>query len=270
MSSRLIMPRGTWRGADALYMLYKLGLGTGLQLCVDAGDDRSYTTGQTWFDLTGNGNDFFLGANVSATSSDPTFNGIAGGRTVNEYWSFDGSDMFTGTSTPDWVNRLHQNNALFTLAALIYPPNTSTTIIAATNNTNSGSGVGITWFHGSGNMSFRSINSSASPNYTSTTAPAIVANKWNFVALTVDEAAGGSASFVYNDYGAETFDGTYGSPSSGSAGSPLRLCSRTTSADSAIAPNGTRMAMFMAWEGRTLTVTQLQYLERVIRTRFGV
>src|SRR5688572_16443964 len=49
-------------GTNNLYQeIQGLGLTTGLQFSLDAGSADSYTSGQSWLDLSGNGQDFFRG-----------------------------------------------------------------------------------------------------------------------------------------------------------------------------------------------------------------
>jgi hypothetical protein len=66
------------RRGDAVYIICRLGLVTNCKLVLDAGEASSYTSGQSWLDLSGNGYDFFLGSTSGAAANDP-FGGPLGG-----------------------------------------------------------------------------------------------------------------------------------------------------------------------------------------------
>jgi hypothetical protein len=104
-------------------------LDTNLQFCLDAAAASSYTSGQTWTDMTGQGNDFYRGATASATTDDPTHNGTPGALSSNEYFSFDGGDYFRLTqSNPSWVNDMHKNNAAWSWILWVYTANVGATM----------------------------------------------------------------------------------------------------------------------------------------------
>ena len=93
-----------------------LGLTGGLKLVLDAGDVSSYSSGQSWLDLSGNGYDFYLGDTSSSESSDPTFNGTPGNLSTSEYFAFDGGDYFIYDSANEtWMQNIHKDNAKFTI-----------------------------------------------------------------------------------------------------------------------------------------------------------
>lgn len=103
--------------------LTNLGLTTNLQICLDAGASDSYTSGETWTDLSGNGNHFYRGADGTADGANPTFNGAVGAQSANEYWSFDGGDYFTLVpSVSTWMTNTYQNNSICSLCAWVYIP----------------------------------------------------------------------------------------------------------------------------------------------------
>ena len=96
-------------------------LTSGLQLCLDAGSASSYDgSSQKWLDLSGNGQDFFRGADGSATTDDPTFNGSAGGLSSSEYFSLDGGDFFRyDAANTAAMNGVHHNNAFSAAACFV-------------------------------------------------------------------------------------------------------------------------------------------------------
>lgn len=83
---------------------------------LDATIAASYTSGQTWSNLTASpadgsaqtDYDFYLGATSSATTDDPTFTGSAGSQSA--YWALDGGDWWTlksGVNTT-FLKNLHK------------------------------------------------------------------------------------------------------------------------------------------------------------------
>src|SRR3990167_7347714 len=112
-----------WRGLDAKEIIDRLGLGTSLELCLDAGDATSAPSSTTsWIDISGNGYDFFLGTDATAQASDPTQTGTVGALTLEEYFSFDAGDYFTyDTTNETWMQNLHKDNAAFTCIVWVYP-----------------------------------------------------------------------------------------------------------------------------------------------------
>src|SRR3990167_4909776 len=84
-----------WRGLDAKEIIDRLGLGTSLELCLDAGDATSAPSSTTsWIDISGNGYDFFLGTDATAQASDPTQTGTVGGLPPGEFFSLEAGDFF--------------------------------------------------------------------------------------------------------------------------------------------------------------------------------
>ena len=70
-------------------------ISTNLELHLDAGDAGSWDDGvdsARWRDLSGNSRDYFLGLTAAVSGDEATFNGVVGGRSDNEYWSFPGAD----------------------------------------------------------------------------------------------------------------------------------------------------------------------------------
>jgi hypothetical protein len=137
-------------------LIKSAGLTAGLHICLDAGAAASYPgTGQTWADLSGNGTDFFLGADGSVTATDPTFNGTAGGLSSAEYFSFDGGDYFrkaSGNTTE--INDLHKNNAAGTIISIIRTPASLGTNVGLWGTNATGLNVGIQHFINGGPVRF--------------------------------------------------------------------------------------------------------------------
>lgn len=258
-----------------LEAIQSVGITTGLKLCLDAADAASYTSGQKWLDTSGGGYDFFLGADVSATATDPTFNGAAGGRSSSEYWSFDGGDYFTyDTTNESWMNNLHKSGAVFGCAAWVY----SKTVGAAndqlllTTLVNTGTDTGIRLHlapSGSGAINFQARNDGADVcTIGSGTEGLLVSNDvWSFVACKVTASTGAALYQVNATQVAEGVPEAYSSPSSGSATTALKIGSTGSGTHFA---SGTRLSGLSVWEGTAPSDAALLALFNATRGRFGV
>ena len=261
--------RQSWRGYDLLSVLTKLGQRDNLKLCLDAGDAASYTSGQSWLDRSGNGYDFFLGADGSATATDPTFNGTAGLLTSGEYFSFDGGDKFTyDTTNETWMQNIHKDGAKFTLAAWVNIPSTGVACaIAATAN--SGTGIGFE-LRGTTSRAVQLIigNGAGAALSIAGSNGDIGDAVWSFVAASVDEAVGSNGAFTYANGVATLATSTYASPSASNADGTFTIGSEP---DGGVpVPNLSRIGMFAAWEGRALSAGELNAIYMATRDRFGV
>jgi hypothetical protein len=266
ISSYTFMPGTAFSAAQ------RQGLTSGLKLCLDAGDINSYSgSGQKWLDTSGNGYDFFRGTSGSSESSDPTFNGTAGGQSSSEYWSFDGGDFFRyDTANETWMNNLHKNNALWSAALWVRLVNTTTEYpLFATMNAgmqHTGVMLSTNGFDGNdpGALFLNVYNGTQSFGLNIATTAEFTANTWSFAAITLDEAAGTCTLQINGTQEAKS--GTYSNPSSGNASITMRLGSDEGNP----APAGSRMAQVWIWEGGALSTTQLTDLYNVTRSKFGV
>lgn len=268
---------GSVSSESALTVITDLGFTAGLQLCLDAGDAASYTSGQTWNDLSSNGDNFYRGASGSPSSADPVFNGTAGQLTGSEYWSFDGSQYFQyTTSNTAWMNSLHQANAKFTLACWLYAVSSGGPTQGIIGDDANLVVPGTEWALGatvSGRPQLYVANSGG-PALNVSGDSYLNYNAWNFVAISLDSTIGAGGGFhylngAYNQVsGSDTFNSTYSSPSAAASSYPLGI---GTSGNGAVPlTNGSRMAIVMAWAGVSLTKTELDDIWTATRSRFGV
>lgn len=249
-------------GKDAKEIIDLLGLGTDLKSAVDAGDATSYTSGETWTDLSGNALDFFRGADGSPGTDGPGFNGSAGGLSSSEYFTFDGNQYFTkDASNGTFVNSIHQDNATFTLAEIVY--------LAAGQNALAGTcgdpdtTIGFTWHVTTGSgMQFSVRKNGVVFNKVSSTA--VSSSGWRFLCISYSEVAG-SGHFRING-STNTISGNYSAPSASSATNTLTL--GRTEAGAKIMANGSRMAVSMMWN-RALSTTETGQLYSAFGGRFG-
>lgn len=259
--------RRKWPGKSAYELTGLLGLRSGLKLCLDAGDSASYSSGQVWFDRSGNGYDFNRGATSSSEASDPTFNGSAGGLSASEYFSGDGGDYFTYDSANEaWMENIHKAGAKFGIATWVYVPASSGTRLFCGTRQTDPANVGFSFQVNTSDALSFVVSRGGSPNALSFSIGTITEDAWQFLAVAGDEAAG---AFIGMINGTVTLGGSsYASPSSAAATYTMQIGSGGTGANAL--PNGSRMAEFLAWEGVTPSQGQLMAYYQASRTRFGI
>lgn len=254
------------------------GLTTNLKLCLDAGDAASYSSGQKWLDLSGNGHDFFRGATSGVDATDPTFNGVAGGLSAAEYFSFDGGDFFQYDTTNEaWMQTLHKDGAVFTILAVVYVVSGAEKnyffITSGTDASGIGTYAGIS---GSGKITLFVPNGSvASINATS---DGSLATGWHLVAISANENGGASAGFFYLDGAyaqkgsADTWNPAYASPSASSASATARIGSipLVGSGFQDFNASTSRISGLAMWQGTALSKANLDTLWAMLRGRFAL
>ena len=253
---------------ELIHTIRRCGLTSGLQLCLDAGDALSYSSGQSWLDRSGNGYDFFRGATGSAAGDDPTFNGTAGNRSPSEYWSFDGGDFFTYDSANEtWMDSLHKAGAKFTIMGWVYVPGSITQSSYFWNTSGgavTGSFIEVTQISNQLKLTVRNAGVGVLSIQMSTAVPT---NQWAFIAISLTEATGANGAIFQMNGTQELFTSTYVSPATTAATATAQLGVLTTLPS---LPSASRLGMFAAWEGVALTQTQLNALYQATRGRFGV
>jgi hypothetical protein len=259
-----------------------LGLTSGLKLCLDAGDANSYSgSGQVWSDLSGGGYHFNRGADSSAGSDDPTFNGVAGRQSASEYWSFDGGDEFRlAQSNPTWIENLHKNNAKYTFAAWVYVKGgVETQTIFATADSTADVGCFIPIVRLDGQYFFELVVNNANANGSNTTAfhpfsgigngseNPLSLDAWNFISLSYDEPSG-VLIFWVNNTTREVTGSPYVNPSSAAATFVARMGMDTASPSLDPVVSGTRFNSVAMWD-TALTAAQLSSLYNATKAKFG-
>lgn len=256
-----------------------LGLTSSLQLCLDAGDANSYTSGQIWSDVSGNSNHFYRGSGSGSESNDPTFNGVAGRQSSAEYFSSDGGDAFWNTATHSFPANWHKDNATLTAAFFLFIPNGSTEAVNILCNIYDADdrGVSVVLSPSSSKMGIqmaRGVGPSLQTFLTSDSGY-IVTNQWMFVSLSFSEGSG--QSFVNVNGVVHTLSSdTYSSPSSSAPtkGTAIWSTPNTTNngtdTDTGFLPdNGSRIAEVMAWN-RALSQAELASLYAARKSKFGL
>lgn len=255
---------------DLMSQLAQLGLSGNLEFALDAGEAGSNASNR-WKDLSANIQDFYQGSSASTLdSATPGFNGTAGNRSKNEYWSFDGGDNFQCVAgLPAFADNFHKDSAAWTFATWYWPVTStaqqsliSTAAVATSSlergidfvqDVTSANNVPKLWVG----------NNSARTSFASTLSP--VMGAWNFVALSVDEA-NGNYRFQVNESGETRALGGYTSPSASSAEGFLYLCDSDGGGTNLA--SGSRMAIAMCWS-TPLSSAQLAALRTAMLPRFN-
>jgi hypothetical protein len=256
-------------------ILTDLSLTTNLEICFDAGDSNSYSSGQSFLDLSGNNFDFFRGATGSSSGDDPLFNGTAGRLTKNEYFSFDGGDFFrynSGNAT--WMENLHKNGAKFSYVGWIYMPSASFAGCFGTSGTP---------IRGSAQLSYASATSLTfvvqsdispfNPFFVVSDGGDQNEDAWNFIAMSLDENGGNVSHFYVNGDVAQvastnTFNASYNNPATTNAPHTMELMATGNALGKPT--TGTRVAEIAMWEGTALTKVNFDSIYDATRLRFGV
>lgn len=269
-------------GRDGSFMgiLQRLGLTSGLKLCLDAGDLASFpsSTSQKWLDRSGGGHDFFRGVDAAAAADDPTFNGVVGKLSSAEYFSTDGGDSFTyDTAQESWMSNLAKNNATFTLLAWVYPQTASGDDMIFGTMTPGGGLNGIAWMLNANKNGFLCFNDIAYRSYTGGSVSSLNSHsvsQWHLFGLSYSEATGANGAFFYRDgeYDeitgpSEKWDSTYSSSEPSANSNPAYIFSLGPSYPMVA---NTRIAGLMIWEGIALTKSQLDKIWNASRARFGL
>lgn len=247
-------------GPTILQIIQNRSLTSGLQLCLDAGDAASYTSGQSWLDRSGNGYDFFLGPTSGVEADDPTFSGNPGDGSANEYFLYAASDKHTYDSAVEtWMSALHQDNAVFSWIVGAYVPASSQTSVFSTVSAANFSGVTavINTTSSFCRMNVRHASGNAVV-LTATGTP--TADAWNFFGGSLNEASASSGILKANGTTDTGVTVTYTTPSAAAANPMMLASSRATGVSANV-----RIAFVAIWN-TALTSTDLDNLYSDIKT----
>lgn len=240
----------------------------GLLVALDAGDAASYDgSAQLWRNLAPLPIPvhFTLGASMAAGTDDPTFHGVAGGRTAEEYFSFDGNDLFRETMAGWGDDNFHRDGLRVTMLAVVWvtpsPPGPLLFANCRCNDVNLAT-PGFVFLRSSqpGTQSIYIEDEAGASEITSTTAT-VPTNAWSFMSFSaaanteteVRHRLNTTVELDQNEphpYGIGAADGaaTIGAMSNGASS----------------AAEGTRIAMLAIW-ARDLTVAELGGIYDAIR-----
>lgn len=253
-------------------------LTTNLKLVLDAGDVDSYPgNGQKWLDRSGGGHDFFIGADGSATSSDPTFAGNAGNQSGNEYFSVDGGDYFTyDAAIESWQTALFKTGSASLFAVVYIPSDTTVPLFSTEVSATPGSFGGSIKYAADLNKVVLGYVNSSDANYAllGGAGPDLSASFPGLFVIGVSYtvAADGTYSYVIHVNGTN-YSGSAGAnasfaPSTSSPTSPPKILS--TIGGGEIAPSGSRIYALSVWQGTALSTTNFTTLWNAVRARYGL
>jgi hypothetical protein len=251
-------------------ILTDLNLTTNLKLCLDAGDKNSYTSGDSWLDVSGTGFDFYLGSDATTAGDEPTFNGQPDGRSGREYFSLDGGDYFRSkTVCPAWLNTFHKDNAKFTITTWMYFAGSASSGICG--NALSGGTRGFNLCRSSSaELLFQCMDESGTPaKNLATTGNTIPDDQWSMVTLSLDESGGAVGSFMAFNKFYTLRNGSYTAPSTNDSVTGLGLAAKIASGGAAKAVNGCKMAMMMMWQ-TNLSQADVTKIYQATSRRFSV
>lgn len=247
-----------------------LGLGTNLKLCLDAGDSESYDPAiQTdkWLDTSGNGFDFYRGSGLGVDSADPTFNGVAGGLSSGEYWSFDGGDFFTYDSPVEaWMSALSADNAKWSCFFVgEFVDSTSNQAVFSTVNAPSAIGNGLSMRLRSTDENLVIVVGDGVNGATQLLTSGAAKTGLQFIGITYDEASTYTTR-VGSAVNRNAINAAYLYPStSGVASCRIGATSVTGFRFGA----GTKLYCFAMWEGGVLSSENLAAIYTAFSARFA-
>lgn len=218
---------GTWWD-----VIRQLTLNGNMQWCFDTADIGCIATAadQTWVNrgVAGSTPNLTLGIDTGSSTDDPAYFGTPGGQSAAERFYFDGGDFFRqtnpGGAQPAWVQRLHKDNALFAMGYWCYFTQLSA-IHGCFATFDGNTSVTGTYFrvNSNGKPALLIGNGSGTIALNVECSRPVLLSKPCFFGVAVDEASG--TGFFQVDGHQESFTSTYSSPSGGSYGAALRVCS---------------------------------------------
>jgi len=255
-------------------------IGVTAELILDAGDASSYGgSGQTWSDVSGAGNHFYLGSGSGADGADPTFNGSSGD--LGSYWTFDGGDYFSlvAGSNPAAFETLHKNNAALDMGALFKMPASAVGSLGLFTTRSSANDVGAQFnseYWGSDNYRHNFFVKNGTGNaFAASPSSGEADDQWLYYGVHIDEATGaGGGFYVLNTGykqvgGSDTFDATYTSPSASSASGKAHIGAYQTSGPPAAQAAGSALACFFLNTGTLMTADQHFAIGENLLARFA-
>ena len=236
----------------------------GLALHLDAGDADSYQgIGHLFADLSPVGNDYVRGSTGSSDGNDPTFAGVAGAKTANEYFFGDGNDFFTEWVSAGISRLIGRQDQAFTAEFWIHVANDTRWFLFTNSYASTDNGIYLVWSHGGDNR-FRVW---VWPGNTAATSASVHgAGSWYQVAFAGRVDGSTVGRFVVD--GQE--DGTWTLNTSWSSGQSTRkphIGGRQDAASSMTA--GTRLAILRLYD-RMLSAGELARNFAAERARFGI
>jgi hypothetical protein len=260
--------RGSYRrGCDNI--LLRLGLkDPNAQIAIDAGETYS-GTGQTFQNFgQGTGNDFVLGTANTVAANDPTFNGTPRAFSDQEFFSFDGADVFRyAQANAAWMLPLHRAGAKWTFMSWWFFP-ASFAADSGIVGTSGAANVGFSLAWNINRTLEVTVRNGATVNLTRDSIATGRASAWNFAAVSLDATNAASGLIMQVNDVAEVSSGTLaGTLSVAAPTNIMEIGARGAVASPAQA--GSRFSMMAALDV-ALPQEQIMSFFNETRGRFGV
>lgn len=214
-------------------ILQQVGATASLVASWDLGDAACWDgASQTITDRSGNGNHLFRGATSGAEASDPTVSGsfVAGGKSANEYLSFDGGDFLRlAVANPAGIEQMHKDGAKLCIQLYWRTAGSVGSNLAFCGDWGAVS-HGFDWrFQAGATHEFR-ILASGGVSFTKSPTAGLAVSTNLGQAVSLDENAGAAGGFFWKNGAydqvsgpADTWDPNYSAPSSSAASSTVEL-----------------------------------------------
>lgn len=254
------------------------GLTSNLKTALDIGDIQSYKSGQNIFDRSVLHYKYLRGADNTATTDDPTFNGTLGLQSANEYLSFDGGDYisYDATGAPwieQWMLDLAKTGSLSCFGICYLNNTVSPTYLFSTRgslNSDYGVSIGAVSSFGLMKLNISWTMTSGGPAGLGSAGPTISSTGlYVFGASSTVDGAGNHSYVIHVNGTNYTASGNLGSTlASNDAVNAPKIFARGDAG--AKAPSGSRLYALAVWQGRMLSTTDFTNLWNGMHTRFGI
>lgn len=273
MMQSLLLAGGGAGGLTMISTLSGLGLTSGLQVCVDAGDFESYIgSGQSWLDRSPNGNYFFLG-NSGGSLNDPVFSGPAAYPAAYFAVTATGNFFSYFTASATFFDSMHKDGAIYSAAILFYHTGVSSYWFwgdAAADTGETGTQLGF--------VGPNKLKLSVTVTASTTLAMGAIATftpssgAWHMLGVSVSEP--GATGFFYLDgaflpvSGSNTFVATYSGPSAGAAAQFFSVFARGQN-NTTTPSQGGKISFLSMWNV-ALTKANFDSIWALLRSRFNL
>lgn len=248
-------------------IIEKLNLTANLKLCLDAGDINSYPgSGTKWLDTSGNGYDFDFG-DGSTSSTYPTFNGVAGNLSANEFFSSDGGDYFSYDSANEpWMDELHNAGKSLSIVGVWTSPGTAYWISSGLNSVSSGVSLvsysaGLEYYVYNAPSGISNLILTSTPYYKGPS------SKMSVVGFSNTENSGDTLIPMGKGITLPALSSVFSNSNSGTPSVAFKLGAKTDLAT--LLPSGAKIACLAVWVDVKLTQSELQAIANKLQFRFG-
>lgn len=250
-----------------MQLIQKNSLTSNLNLVLDAGDRSSFqsATDQTFYDVSGGGNNYFIGTTSGATATDPIFTGPIG-RIGSSYFRFDGTDRyFLEASAHTYADNWHKANGAFTIVYVAYFATRSDTVGIFSNIGGVSGNFGINLATNASSVLQLRRTTGAGGGTVVDSLLSVPSGSWTFIALSYNEATTSATCRVNGTTQQYTGLAQSGAVTNADAANKV---SRGLPSTNEYHWNNDRMACTAHWS-RALTSTELGNLYTDVKAYFS-